>query len=142
MSPDTPQQPGRDSSVAPEHHVWRRIPADQWQLRDGELRPISGTFQNSSDGSGMSIHLSEIAHVHSLEPRDLLPGNKFAKDFGMVDLAASALYNDSQVIIPDPLHNDPSHANVIGNKTGGRRRRWSKLAMVLFLPGQDGPTAS
>ncbi len=103
-------------------------------MRNGQWRPISGAFQGSSDGSGMSVHLAEIAHECSLQPNDLLPTSIPATNFGMIDLTVSAVYDEDQVVVRDALPEDPSHANVVGNKTGGRRKRWSKLATVLFLP--------
>lgn len=82
----------------------------------------------------MSVHLAEVALEEGLSPDDLLGART---TFGMVALDSAKVTADAQTIIPDPLPDDPTHANVMGNKTGGIRRRWAKSAVVLIEPPPD-----
>lgn len=112
-----------------EPQVWRRVPRDQWKSVDGLTRPSSGAFSDSSDGSGMSVHVQAVAEAHGLRPADLLPAP--AAEFGMVGLPVVTLLEDAQTVLPDPLPTDPTHANVVGRKTRGCQRRWARQAAVL-----------
>jgi hypothetical protein len=82
----------------------------------------------------MSVHLEEIARAHELLPRELLPQCQPPENFGMVQLSVRLLYDDDQVVLPEPELEDITHAVVAGQKTHGRQKRWSRGAVTLFHP--------
>jgi hypothetical protein len=79
----------------------------------------------------MSVHLAEVAIEESVTPADLL-GER--PSFGMVALTVDTVTADGQTVVPDPLLIDPTHANVVGHKTGGIRKKWAKVATVIVSP--------
>lgn len=81
----------------------------------------------------MSVHLAEVATSEGLMPEDLLPAEP-VNGFGMICLSVGLLYNCEQVVLPDAMIDDASHALVVGNKTTGRKKQWSREATVLIVP--------
>lgn len=109
--------------------IWRRVHKDYWQQHeDGRWLIQSSAFSNSSDGSGMSAHMTDAA----CDPRSLLPDP--AEDFGMVAIPLDALEALGQTILAEPLPDDPQHVAVLGNKGSKVRKGIREAALVLFAP--------
>lgn len=111
-----------DQSIADIQIIWRRIPPEQAIERDGTVRPSSGAFCDSSDGSGMSCSLA----VDDRSPVDLLQGQRSGS--GVVALTAKEVRAEGLTLVRRPEPGDPHHIEVCGKKTDGTRKRLSRQA--------------
>jgi hypothetical protein len=123
---------GDDTTVLDDAVLWRRVHHLFWQQVQGGWRISSGAFDNASDGSGMSVHLADIAVVEDRSLESLLPDP--ADEFGMVALTANHVRKQSQIIVREPEPDDPTHAEVIGLKPTKVRKRLRDGAAVVRLP--------
>ena len=83
MSADDPTAYGDDPSVSNDEILYRRVRREQWHWAEG--RPQSGAFDDSPDGSPMSVALHSLLLSAGLKPQDLLAGHA---EFGLVRFTA------------------------------------------------------
>lgn len=131
MLPD-PEVAVDDATIHDDDVLWRRVNYLFWErLADG-WRISSEAFANSSDGSGMSVHLVDVAREEGLTHRDLLPDPK--ENWGVVALTAGQVRALRQIVVREPEPHDPSHAEVVGGKTSKVRKRLRDRASIAFEP--------
>ncbi|HVS09685.1 MAG TPA: hypothetical protein VMS76_07400, partial [Planctomycetota bacterium] len=97
----------------------------------GGMRLSSAAFDNSSDGTGMSVTLGGEAEEAGITPERALarhPG------FGLASFHAGACRQHRQSIERNPTSEDPHHALVNGDKPKAVRRALSKVASMLIAP--------
>ena len=131
MLPD-PEVAVDDPTIRDDHALWRRVSYLFWERIPGGWRISSEAFANSSDGSGMSVHLVEVADREALSHRELLPEPK--DNYGVVTLTAGHVRAHRQIVIREPEPHDPTHAEVIGGKTSKIRKRLRDGAAISFEP--------
>jgi hypothetical protein len=110
-----------DATIADEDQLLRRVrPA--WIIPDhnrGRWRPSKADFQDSEDGSPMSIHLATVIHAAGLPLSSALAGHE---GYGLVGFTAGLVCSLGQIVVRDPQPSDPAHGLVVGNKTESRRK--------------------
>jgi hypothetical protein len=129
-------EPNDDPIAIPDQtRLYRRI-NPEWTVYDrnlGEWRPTSQNFQDSQDGTPMSVYAENIAITCGESPQDFLRGrwsewHLAAVTAGRMRLLHQSVYCDPANQDPDDFH--PSHAAVRGPKDGkmrpklGREYEW------------------
>jgi hypothetical protein len=122
-----------DLSILSDHLLWRRI-NPQWVVQDdniGGVRPSSAAFENSPDGTPMSVVLGTEVLRDGGKPSDLLAGHA---GYSVAALTAVQVREKQQGIAREPTQTDPKHALVFGTKTKSIKRAFSKLATWVIPP--------
>ncbi len=115
-----------DDSVRNEDPLWRRVvPVQMVTDANGASRPSSAAFENSSDGSGMSVTLGREARADGVTPQVVL--KRFPR-CRIASLTAGQCRDHKQKIARDPTKEDPHHALVNGTKTKSTRKAFATLA--------------
>jgi len=114
-----------DQTVADADELWRRIPPDQWKPEGDGFRVSSGAFQDSSDGTPMSVSLG----------KDNTPQNVLADHPGccLAAVLAGEARAVKQGISRAPTEKDPHHTYVFGKKTGGVKNALAKAASKRWI---------
>jgi len=122
-----------DLSIRDHIRLFRRIHPD-WIVWDENLncyRPSSQAFNDSKDGSPMSVHREDILEGENREPGIVLAG---FNDWALAALSAGTLRQNKQGIASDPLPDDRSHALVFGPKPPKVRKRIAKASEWAIRP--------
>jgi hypothetical protein len=110
-----------DPTIADGEILWRRV-CPTWIVPDSNLggrRLSSQAFENSKDGSPMSVFLAALVLRSGRGPADLVfPG------YGMVSITAGLARVSGQRVCRDPLPEEPAHALVAGPKPKSVRYRF------------------
>jgi hypothetical protein len=112
-----------------------------------ERRPTSQNFQNSNDGTPMSVFAENVAQAHGESPQDFLRG--VWSDWLLVAVLAEDMRAHKQKVYLDPNNQDstdfhPSHAAVDGDKNDKTRKKlaekfeWIKSPPNLHEPPDIG----
>ena len=117
-----------DSSVGDDEEIWRRIPRNMayWDEVLDRLRPPSGMFSDSDDGSPMSAHRARCYGS---------PSEANAGDNLMVGLSVRFVRGLRLGVATQPPTNDPGHLWVFGKKTASIKRKLAKQARWVIPPG-------
>jgi hypothetical protein len=75
----------------------------------------------------MSVHLAEIART----PERVLAG---LEGYGLAEFTAGLVGELNQIVVRDPTPTDPSHALVVGPKTGAVSRRLARESVWVVEP--------
>lgn len=119
-----------DPNVSNEEILYRRVRREQWHWAEG--RPQSGAFDDSPDGSPMSVALHSLMVGAGMKPEDLLSGHP---EFGLVKFTAELVRSLSlAVTAKPPIAGEPAHGLVAGKKTLARKRRLAKDCQVEVQP--------
>jgi hypothetical protein len=120
-----------DSTIANECRLFRRISA-QYVTAEGEhFRISSQAFNNSSDGSGMSVWLEDTMQELGLSPADALVGHDHT---WLVALTAGNMRHERQGVVRTPEPAEPAHGEVLGSKASSRRGRIRDQATWAISP--------
>lgn len=122
-----------DKSIRSESALWRRIQPDQIVTDDntGVRRPSSSAFSNSSDNSGMSVILGDQVLSEGRTPHstmELYPDNFLAS------ITAGLARENGQIVIREPIKDEPAHAEVCGEKSKGVKRTFAKNSIWIVSP--------
>lgn len=126
-----------DSTIDNAASLWRRVLPSQIVLDKniGAYRPSSVAFNNSTDGSGMSVILGDQVLDEGRTPRNVM--EQFPACF-LASLTAKVFRDNSQIIFREPLDDEPAHCEVAGDKPKKMQRDFAKLATWIIPP--DSPT--
>ena len=122
-----------DDTILREVELYRRIPPE-WLVRDqnlGIVRPSSQAFQDSRDGTPMSVALSDVLLAAGREPGSVLAG---LEGFALASITAGLARECRQGIQRDPIQEEPAHAFVFGKKTSGVKSRFAKECRWVIQP--------
>ena len=128
-----------DENIANDVRLFRRLPLE-WVIRDENLnchRPSSQAFNNSQDGSPMSVFREDVLNSEGRTPSSVLAGTY--SNYGLASLTAEVVRREGQGIAPDPLPDETSHALVFGSKPPKLRKRLAKAAELVIMPQQMQP---
>lgn len=118
-----------DPSILDEDLLWRRIAQEHW-VKDpkveGGYRISSAAFENSSDGSGMSVTNGTEALRNGRSTSTIFESYSIAKCLLIAEFTAGLARNLSQGITRSSTPEDPEHSNVNGKKTRGVKNRLRK----------------
>lgn len=116
-----------DPSVGDDEEIWRRIPVDM-VIQDSatnELRPQSGMFGDSRDGSPMSAHRAQCYGS---------PGEANTGGYLLVGLTVRCLRTLRLGVATRPTTADPGHVWIVGNKTASIKKKLAKHAYWVIPP--------
>jgi hypothetical protein len=126
-----------DPSIRDQDDLWRRI-QPEWIIFDealGRNRPSSAAFQDSSDGTAMSVDLAKL-RSGTAEALASYPGH------GLASFTAGFARRDCRQGVdhtPEEGGYD-AHASVWGDKPKSVRNRFAKAANLIGRP--SAPTAA
>ena len=119
-----------DATISDDDHVLRRIPKNQ-RVTDpkvpGGIRPSSGAFDDSSDGSPLSMTLAS----ECVDPASLIEGFEEA---GVVRVSVRELRALGQGFVRDPTDDDPAHVLVFGHKSQSFGKKAARAATWIIRP--------
>lgn len=113
--------------------LWRRIPP-AWVVPDenhGGRRVTSAAFDDSRDGSPLSVLLAYVVFETDRGPENVLCG--FA-GYGLASITAGDARRCDQGVMATPLPDEPAHASVFGRKTKAIRKRLADGARWVIAP--------
>ena len=122
-----------DATISNNALLWRRIPPTWW-VRDenlGRIRPTSQAFDDSRDGTPMSVLLAEIVARSGRSPIDVLVGHG---GFALAAVTSGLARDCNQGIARDPQPQETAHAVVFGQKTGAVKSRLAKNSTWVIPP--------
>ena len=114
-----------DPTIAPSAELLRRVHESQIvpDRNAGRMRVSTSAFDNSSDGSPMSVSLLDELKARGLGPEAVLLGYP-----ALISITAGLARNCAQGVAREPTRDDPAHAVVFGEKTGSIKRKFAKQA--------------
>lgn len=94
-------------------------------LRDGE--PILQSWAFDDLDGGVSVTMGDWLHLEGRTPADLLDDRH--EGYGLIRLRASdVLEIDGLSLVRKAEADDPAHGEILGNKTGGRKKQLRDFA--------------
>jgi hypothetical protein len=122
-----------DPSIGPDDPLWRRIPHRHLVADENRhcVRISSGAFYDDDDGQPMSVVLGAEVLAAGRPPESVLVGNE---GMGLAAIPAKLARAKGQIIVRNPLDEEPAHALVVGNKTGSARGKFSTEARWVVRP--------
>jgi hypothetical protein len=124
---------GDDPTIADDTVLWRRIRPKQWTPDEtqGRLRwrPSSEAFHDSPDHSPMSVFIA----AETPQPDHVMRGHT---GYGLVGFTAGFARQCGLTVVRDPTQEHPSHALVVGRKTGSVRRRLARASQWVIRPSE------
>jgi hypothetical protein len=117
-----------DQTIANDDPLWRRLIPD-WVSPGADGQPVisSAAFQNSPDGSPMSVTLGRDCQSH-----ERAIGRHLG--YGLASLTAGLVRGHRQVVCRDPQPEDAAHALVEGDKPRSVRKALARAAVLLVAP--------
>jgi hypothetical protein len=122
-----------DSTISDEAELWRRIHPKQWELDGnlGRIRPVSGAFDDPSDGTPMSVDLADVYIQMGQGPEAALIGYE---EFALAAITARLIRECGLGVARQPLPENPAHAVVFGKKSQKIRRKLAREARWVVPP--------
>ena len=121
-----------DLTVPDDEPLWRRIPKENLvkDQNSAGVRISSAAFSNDADGEVMSVMLASIMETTGGTEK-ALAGHE---TFGLAVITAKDARALKQIIVRDPLDDEPGHAVVVGTKSPGTRKKLTAAARWLVPP--------
>ena len=122
-----------DPSIADNADLWRRVPPRHIvdDHNTGGKRISKAAFDDSDDGSPMSVVLAELVLQSARTPQHILVGYD---GFSLVAISAGLVRSKQQGIVRDPIPGEPAHALVFGKKTDSVRRALARGSKWIVGP--------
>jgi hypothetical protein len=121
-----------DPTIHNDAELWRRIhPA--WIVPDenaGRMRVSSAAFDDSRDGSPLSVLLADVVAQTHRGPEEVL--SRF-EGYALAAIRAGTARSFGQGVARTPEPDEPAHASVFGPKTGKNKRGMAKAATWVVL---------
>lgn len=120
-NPDA-QSGSTEAAITDETELWRRIPPfrNTFDENLNRVRPGKDCFNDHSNGTPMSVYLSDI----TIDPGKLL--ESVGPGFGVVSISAKLVRELNLAIISKPRSGEPGHAEVVGKKTDSVKSKLAK----------------
>ena len=122
-----------DTTIANNSHLWRRIHPD-WIVPDqnvGGQRVSSAAFEDSANGSPMSVLLAELVRETGRNAGHVLAG---FDGYALARITAGHARGGHQGVSRNPLPDEPAHAHVFGRKTGSVKQCLRRHAEWVIPP--------
>jgi hypothetical protein len=122
-----------DVSISDDDTLWRRV-FPSWIVSDentGGLRVSSAAFDDSEDGSPLSVLIAAVVAETRRTAREILAGYD---GYALAAITARTARSVGQGIARTPEPNEPAHASVFGPKTKKNKRGMSKAAIWVIAP--------
>jgi len=119
MSGTAARSPDPDD-VPDDAELWRRIHPQHYPQGDGRTWPYSAAFEDSPNGTSMSVFIASECGDYNL----VLAGHL---GFGLVALSALQVRECGLEVVRKPMEGQPpGHAEVVGKKTKSISRKLAK----------------
>ena len=122
-----------DHTITDAAALWRRV-HPSWIVRDdnaGGLRVSSAAFDDSRDGSPLSVLLAEVIAQTQRTKQDVMAGYE---RYALAAITAQTARACGQGIARTPEPDEPAHASVFGQKTQSNKRKMAKAATWVIEP--------
>jgi hypothetical protein len=122
-----------DPAITNDESLWRRIHPD-WVVPDqnrGGVRVSSAAFDDSHDGSPLSVLLAGVVRATGRGPENVLVG---FLGYALASITAGDARTCGQGVAPTPRSDEPAHASVFGPKTKPIKRQLAKAARWVITP--------
>jgi hypothetical protein len=113
--------PDDDLSIAGDCRLFRRITRHHMRAEGDHVRITSAAVDLSSDGSGTSVHLEDEMQAREITPAQLIAG--YGEEAWLASLPAQAARDEDLWVIRKPVDDDPTHGEICGPRTTGKKRR-------------------
>ena len=126
-----------DRTISDDAALWRRVHPN-WIVPDDNAtgsRVTSAAFDDSRDGTPLSVLLAEVVARTQRTAHDVLAGYE---GYSLAAITAQTARGFGQGIARTPDPNEPAHASVFGPKTKPNKRGMAKRASWVIAPA--GPT--
>lgn len=123
-----------DKSILDEEDLWRRI-HPKWAVRDenrGGLRISSAAFDDSADGSPLSVLRETVVRNGGRTPNDVM-SPFVAEGYRLASLRAGDARANGQGVMSTPTPEEPAHASVFGRKPPGVKKALARAAVWVDL---------
>ena len=122
-----------DTTIANKSHLWRRIHPKWvvWDQNVREKRVTSAAFQDSVDGSPMSVLLADVVRETGRNAGHILAG---FDEYALARITAGHARDCCQGVSRAPLPDELAHAHVFGRKTGSVRGYLRRHAEWVIPP--------
>ena len=126
-----PVPPEDDQSIGDAAELWRRLNPDWciWDKNLGRKRPSSGAFDDSRDGTPMSVTIGGEASG----PEILLENHE---GYGLAVFPAGLARRCNQRLVRHPTVKDPAHVHVTGKNTDSVKNRLARESNLLVEPAR------
>jgi hypothetical protein len=123
-----------DPNIADADVLWRRVRPDwvNWDENVGAWRPSSAAFQNSSDGSPMSVLIEKIVITTNRAAIDMLSG-RYADHSLCAFTAGFARELGHQVATLPRVLDEPAHGWVAGKKTESVKQKMKRRSEWVIV---------
>lgn len=122
-----------DPAIGDTAVLWRRIhPA--WIIMDdnaGQMRVSSAAFDDSSDGSPLSVLLADVVIQTNRNAQDIVA--KY-EGYALAAIDAGLVRKNGQGVAATPEPDEPAHGSVFGSKTKANKRGMAKAAVWVIKP--------
>ena len=122
-----------DVSISDDANLWRRIHPD-WVVTDenrGGVRPSSAAFDDSDDGTPLSVVIEEAVLASGRDAAKIL--ENYA-GYSLAAFTAGAARANGQGVARTPTPEEPAHGSVFGKKTKSVKRRLSHASSWVIAP--------
>ncbi len=122
-----------DPTIQKDAVLWRRI-HPSWCVRDenkGTLRVSSAAFDDSEDGTPLSVLLASLVAASGKQDLDVIadfPG------YSIAGITAGIARSCGQGVARTPEPDEPAHASVFGRKTKSVKRTLAREATWVIAP--------
>lgn len=128
--------PGASAPVGDAVRLFRRI--TEHHLVDAPTEPLgkrisSAAFQPSSDDNVVSISLGDTMDALRMTPGDLMQLPPPSLGLSYVTAKQVRAPDVGKDVERKPTADDPSHGNITGPDSSGRRRRLARLAQAQWV---------
>jgi hypothetical protein len=128
--------PREDDPVADDTRLFRRI--TQHHLVDAPSEPLgkrvsSAAFQPSAVDRGVSVSLEDTMEALGMTLVDLMLLEPAATGLAYVTAGQVRAPEIGKDVERCPTDEDPSHGNIVGPDSTGRRRRLARLAQAQWV---------
>jgi hypothetical protein len=122
-----------DVSIEGTAALWRRVPP-YWLVKDenlGTVRPSSAAFQDSQNGTPMSVLIEKVVTQTQRTAADTL---RDFEGFSLCSFTASTARDLGQSVATRPVEPlEPAHGFIVGKKTERVRRGFVRAAAWVVL---------
>jgi len=134
-----------DPSIGNDWRLLRRIPLVVggthaqivWDKSRNAWVPTSLAFNGHPDNPrAFSVHLEPVLLENGFDAESVVLDKS---KFGLATFTAAEARTQNQVLMRMPLPGEPAHAHVLGEKTGGIRRRLKNCAVWVIPPNLPPP---
>jgi hypothetical protein len=124
-----------DPTILPTCELWRRLNPDFCVPDESSVtgwRISSGAFDDSPDGSPMSVRVGDKMAELNLTYHTVLSCEQISEGWGLGSITAATVRAHGQIVYYSDEPGEPAHASVEGKKPPKVRKRLSAASRLLI----------